>query len=787
MKRTFTLLLLVFICLTGTAQLNMVLKSHLPFAPGVELANLWGYTDTNGNEYALVGTTDGMHIVDVTDPYNPLHLHHIPGPQSIWREVRTYQHYAYVTTEGGGGLQIVDLSGLPASVNVSYWTGNGAISGNLTSIHTLHIDNGHIYLHGSKLFDGATIIASLANPMVPQYLGHAGSVYVHDGMVRNDTLYGAHIYAGYFSVYDVSDKANPVLLQTQNTPSKFTHNTWLSDDSKTLFTTDEVNNSFLASYDISDINDIRELSRVQSNPGSNSMVHNTHVLNDFAVTSWYTDGVVIVDGNRPENLVIVGNFDTSPFSGGGSMGCWGVYPYFPSGNIIASDMEQGLFVLGADYVRACYLEGLVTDSICGTPLANVEVSIGTANIGKKSNNAGLYKTGIATPGTYDITFSSPGYVSKTISGISLNPAQVTALDVKLYSSTSVAVNGSVKAEGSALEGSFVLFENPTSTYSFTTNQDGEFGRCSFLSGNYEVTTGKWGYISDCSPQLINASTPNVSFSLKEGYYDDFTFNYGWTVSGDASAGLWERGKPNGTFYNGNPANPGSDVGSDCSDRAYVTGNAGGQPGQDDIDDGRTVLTSPAFDLTKYKNPKISYYRWFYNGGGTSAPNDTLTVRLSNGLTTVVLETVLPNTPGMGSWVKKEFEVKDFIVPTQNMQISFDAVDANPGHLVEAGVDKFEVSGDLVSTGENKSGEAFLKAFPNPFSDLLSVDFRMENKLRPLARIEVLDITGRVVFEKPLTESQGTLKLGFNTSEGFYFVKLVNGQEILPVVKVVKTK
>jgi hypothetical protein len=55
-------------------------------------------------------------------------------------------------------------------------------------------------------------------------------------------------------------------------------------------------------------------------------------------------------------------------AGNGFNGAWGAWPYLPSGNIIVSDMEQGLFILGPTYVKACYLDGLVTDAGTGAPL-----------------------------------------------------------------------------------------------------------------------------------------------------------------------------------------------------------------------------------------------------------------------------------------------------------------------------------------------------------------------------------------------------------------------------------
>jgi choice-of-anchor B domain-containing protein len=789
MKKILTLFtLLFFTSISAFSQLNMSFYSNYKFANGVGLANLWGYTDADGREYALVGTTNGMHIIEVTDPSNPVFIDSVPGPASIWREVRTWQHYAYVTTEGGGGLVIVDLSTLPNPVTFKAWKGNNAIDGILNTIHALHIDEGYIYLYGSNLFSGAAIIADLNDPWNPNYISRTFTTYVHDGYVRDDVMYPAHINSGYFSVIDVSDKANPLVLQTQNTPNNFTHNTWLSDDSRVLFTTDEKDNSFLASYDITNLDNIRELGRVQSNPGSNSMVHNTHVLNDYAVTSWYKDGVVIVDGHKPDNLVIVGSYDTSPLSGGGSNGCWGVYPYFPSGNIIASDMEEGLFVLSADYNRACYLEGIVSDSVCGNMLGNVLVTI-SANAGSvRTNFSGEYKTGAANPGTYSVTFTSPGYDPLTINDVVLERGEVTRLEVKLFSPTIVSASGNVKTTGGEnVAGALVSFESNVNSYNLSTDEYGNFERC-IIPLTYEGIAGKWGYETDC--RFINSADFNESlnFELKQNYYDDFTFNFGWTVSGDATAGNWERGRPVGTTFNGIISNPFNDVNGDCSNKAFITGNGGGFAGDDDVDDGRTVLTSPSFNLTTYTDPVISYYRWFFNAGGNSTPNDSLIVRLHNGSETVVVEVVTAQSAGNSSWQKRTFRVKDYITPTSSMRISFDAIDANPGHLVEAGVDVFHVTENPSAGIETVKNENRLSVYPNPnHGSTPKVEYQLTEEIQQDAKIIVYNITGASIFEKKIASSEGIEKLDFTPAPGIYFVKLINGRAYTPAVKMVITE
>src|SRR6185503_15148171 len=156
------------------------------------------------------------------------------------------------------GLQIIDLSPLPSStvLPTTLFTGVG-----WTTAHSLFIDeNGRLYLHGTNRGNGGVIMYDLtADPMAPVEVGEFDNWYCHDCFARGDTLYAAHIYDGFFSVVDVSDPSNPVILGTQSTPSNFTHNVWLDDSGDHIFSTDEVNGAFVGSYDVSDPGDIQWL------------------------------------------------------------------------------------------------------------------------------------------------------------------------------------------------------------------------------------------------------------------------------------------------------------------------------------------------------------------------------------------------------------------------------------------------------------------------------------------------------------------------------------------------
>lgn len=448
-RNTLCLLCFAVACTQAQTNSNIQFRSQLSYGTSVDLSNIWGYVDSLGNEYALVGTQTGLSIVDVTNPAAPVQRYFIPGTNSFWREVQTWGKYAYVTTEGCcNGLQIVNLSNLPGPVTSKFWTGTGAVAGQVTRLHSIHIRSGFAYLNGPQLFGGAALIVSLADPWNPVYLantamGFSGnSRYVHDCYVQNDTLYGAHIYGGFFSIINVTNKSNPVLIATQNTPSNFTHNAWMSDNgTRVLFTTDEVSNSFLGSYNVSNPANIVALDLLQGMPGSGSIIHNTYIRNSFAVNSYYKDGITIVDVSRPENMITVGRYDTYPQgSGNGFNGAWGVYPYLPSGNILVSDIDNGLFVLTPTYVRACYLEGTVTDACSNLPLTNVNVVItGGSHHAESSKLNGSYKTGTAVAGTYSVTFSKSGYTTKTLQSVSLQNGVLTALNVTLSPVNAVGI------------------------------------------------------------------------------------------------------------------------------------------------------------------------------------------------------------------------------------------------------------------------------------------------------------------------------------------------------------
>lgn len=492
---------------------NTTFRAKLTF-PGQTLANIWGY-ESRGREYALVGASKGLVIVDITNPVAPQQIVQIPGPDNLWKEIKTYRRHAYITSEGGGGIQIVDLRDLPsATLQSHFYTGNGAIAGQLGSIHALHIDEtkGFLYAWGSGLFGGGAVILDLKqDPYNPVYVGNYSQLgYIHDGYVDNDTMYSCHIYAGLFAVVNMSNKSAPELINTQPTPSLFPHNTWLSPDRRSIFATDEKENSFLSSWDVSDPTDIKFLDKIQSNPGSNSIVHNTYAYKNWAVTSWYRDGFTLVDITRPDNLIQVGNYDTHPSTGGGFVGCWGVYPYFKSGNIIASNIGAPgeLFVITPDYQRACYLEGKITDASTGLNLPNAQVQVIGTNplLQEVSAQNGLFKTGQRLAGQYLVRITKSGYQPYE-TYITLQKGAVVELNVALYPNTTVNISGTVIRfeDGQPVENASVWLYGAQNFGPASTDMTGAYNFSNIPAGNYSIVASAMGLGSDMlSNQNISA-------------------------------------------------------------------------------------------------------------------------------------------------------------------------------------------------------------------------------------------------------------------------------------------
>ncbi len=174
-------------------------------------------------------------------------------------------------------------------------------------------------------------------------------------------------------------------------------------------------------------------------------------------------------------------------------------------------------------------------------------------------------------------------------------------------------------------------------------------------------------------------------SISTVFADDFETDLGWTVSGDATDGQWERGVPAGDADRGDPEADG-----DGSGNCFLTDNVAGNS---DVDGGSTILTSPSIDASVGTGQVavLCYDRWYNNSIGTA--DDIFEIEISNddGANWVALETVGPTGSEVsGGWVKKQFLINEIVAPTSSMRVRFIATDIGTGSIVEAAVDGIEI-------------------------------------------------------------------------------------------------
>lgn len=321
---------------------------------GLSYNDIWGYTDENFNEYGIIGSVSYTHFIDLRNPATPREISRIAGTSnSLWRDIKTYRHYAYsVADNGSGSLQIFDLSDLPNSVTKVY---DSQVF--FSNCHNIFIDEANSRLYAVGTNRAHIVVLNLksdpANPTLMKNITLSDG-YIHDIYVRDHIAYASHIYKSKLTVYNLVDLNNIQALGSFSnyTDAGLNHSSWLSENGETLVMADENHGARMKVVDVSDLTDIKETatfkSTLEASVATNSIAHNPFVIGDqYVVVSYYHEGVQIYDIANPSNPFKVGYYDTYPNNTNysGFKGSWGVFPFFPSGNIIASDINNGLFVL----------------------------------------------------------------------------------------------------------------------------------------------------------------------------------------------------------------------------------------------------------------------------------------------------------------------------------------------------------------------------------------------------------------------------------------------------------
>ena len=318
---------------------------------------VWGYA-IDGHEYAIIGTTAGTHFIEVTDPTSPEEVFFVPGAEQggviIHRDYHDYKGYLYaVSDEGRSTLQIIDLQQLPDTITVVY-DSNELIERS----HNIFIDTTSALLYtliqrGGVSAWSAMNVFDISNPVQPVFLqeynqlGSMSISQVHDAFIRDNIAF-LNLGPDGFAIADFSDPMNAKTLSTlSDYPDRgYNHSGWLTNDCRFYYMADENHGFDMKALDVEDLCEPEIASTFNAEVSSpTSIPHNQVVACNYLYTAYYYDGLRVYDLEDPSSPTLALYFDTFLESDGRQFrGAWGVYPFLPSGNILLSDMQSGLFV-----------------------------------------------------------------------------------------------------------------------------------------------------------------------------------------------------------------------------------------------------------------------------------------------------------------------------------------------------------------------------------------------------------------------------------------------------------
>jgi choice-of-anchor B domain-containing protein len=469
----------------------------------------WGYVSPSGREIAIIGLESAVSFVDITDPLNPVILATFTSPTSLWHDIKVIGNHAYAVTEGGSHIQVFNLanvdSGTVTEIGFTVFGGSG-------STHNIaaNTDSGFLYRTGGGNNLGLRVYAVGQNgqpgsPGAPVQVGLQSNLYVHDAQVVNYTSGPwagreiAFLCSGLdnggtdtaLRIFDVTNKSAMVQLGILRYPGRaYCHQGWLSEDRRYFYVNDELDeggSTPTTRLHIINVENLNTPTYVKGwTNGNTARDHNCYVRGDYLYAANYRSGLRVHDISDPENPVEVAWIDTFPADDSNSInsgfdGAWSNYPFFPSGNVIISDIQQGLVIVQPEVDR------LVFDVF--EPLGETVSPAGGELVR-------------ATITEYDVT---------------LNPASV-RLVIESPAGSTQSIAGSVAA-GVA---TFVMpaldcFDSVT----YRVEADATDGR-SFMSFPLSSL---------------------VATGVETAFADNAESNPGWTVSGNASDGQWTRGVP----------------------------------------------------------------------------------------------------------------------------------------------------------------------------------------------------------------------------------------------------
>ena len=300
---------------------------------------------------------------------------------------------------------------------------------------------------------------------------------------------------------------------------------------------------------------------------------------------------------------------------------------------------------------------------------------------------------------------------------------------------------------------------------------------------------------------------------KQAYFEDFEIDRGWKTGAegdDAIHGKWERNIPNAAILQFKTSqNDTVDIPIQCAEDHTENGkyclitDATGGKSTDMINylpQGTTSIISPAYDISKLKNPVISYYLWFYNMPVTQqyGADCKALISFDDGVTWKYADYNNSNS----IWSRNIISIKDIGSPTKKMRIMYKIenkmsdIYPYPAAFAEALVDDMEIltgNDEIISSIEENNdiiAENDIKVYPNPIRDFANISYKV--KFEGHVIIKLINSIGETVSilldeNKPA----GTYNLEWNLLNyskmkilpGLYFLQF-NSQSETKTVKMI---
>ena len=331
----------------------------------------WGWVDSeSGREFVLFGRSDGMSVVEITDPLAPSFIANLPTATypSLWRDIKVIGDYAFIGSEAGmHGMQILDLtqvldlSGFPFNITA---TSNYLGFGNAHNL-AANPETNYVYGVGTNTFGGGLHIVDVSNPEAPFLAGSYDGAYSHDvqPVIYNglDADYQGQEIVFCFNgqnglaIVNAEDKSDVYLIKEITYENGFyTHQGWLSEDHHMLYFNDELDETYNGNNTrtyMMNVDDLDNPVIVGFYESENTAIdHNLYTHNGLLYASNYRSGLRVSTILEDGSIEPQGYFDTYPADDFAEFdGTWSNYPYFPSGSIAVSNFD-GLFILRASSI-----------------------------------------------------------------------------------------------------------------------------------------------------------------------------------------------------------------------------------------------------------------------------------------------------------------------------------------------------------------------------------------------------------------------------------------------------